>query len=139
MYLLDTNTVSEMRKAKSRRADVGVQRWIDEADLSLLYVSAITILEMEVGILLKMRKDAAQGQVLNYWLHGQVLPTFAGRILHVNTAIALRCAPMHVPVSTSRYDSLIAATALVHGMTVVTRNVKDFAPMGVKVLNPWEG
>jgi predicted nucleic acid-binding protein len=84
-----------------------------------------------------MQKDPVQGTMLDAWLHNRVLVEFAGRILSVDTDIALRCALLHVPKTQSYRDSLIAATALVHGMTVVTRNEKDFAPMGVRVVNPW--
>jgi predicted nucleic acid-binding protein len=138
MYLVDTNIISEMRMVQSGRGNPGVRRWSKETKEHLLYLSDISVLESETGILLMQRKDPAQAQMLRDWLYGQVLPSFAGRILGVNTEIALRCAPMHVPVMAPYRDALIAATALVHGFTVVTRNEKDFVPMGVKVLNPWE-
>jgi len=138
MYLVDTNVISEMRKVQAGRGNPGVRRWSKEVKEHLLYLSDISVLESETGILLMERKDLTQARLLRDWLHGQVLPSFAGRILGVNTEIALRCAPLHVPVTAPYRDSLIAATALVHGLVVVTRNVKDFAPMGVKVLNPWE-
>ena len=137
MYLLDTNVISEMRKVASGRVDLALLRWADGVDGRKLYLSSITILEMQTGILRKSRKDAAQGRVYEQWLHDQVLEQFAGRILAVDVTIALRCARLHVPVTVAYNDALIAATALVHGLTVVTRNVKDFEPMGVKVLNPW--
>lgn len=138
MYLLDTNVISEMRKAQKKRADPGVQRWSNGAKASSLYLSTITILEAETGILLLKRKNPAQAEVLREWLHDHILPGFSGRILAVDAEVALLCAPLHVPVTAPYRDALIAATALTHGLTVVTRNVKDFAPMGVKVLNPWE-
>jgi predicted nucleic acid-binding protein len=138
MYLLDTNVISELRKAAAGRADASVQRWADATDAAALYLSAITLLECEVGVLRMIRKDPAQGEILRRWLNDWVLPSFAGRILVVDSGIALRCAALHVPVNVSYRDSLIAATAMVHGMTVVTRNVSDFAPMGVAVLNPWK-
>jgi predicted nucleic acid-binding protein len=137
MYLLDTNVISEVRKAQKKRADPGVQRWSDRAKGSSLYLSTISILEAETGILLLRRKNPAQAEVLRQWLHDRVMPGFAGRILGVDAEVALRCALLHVPVAAPYRDSLIAATALVHSLTVVTRNVKDFVPMGVKVLNPW--
>jgi toxin FitB len=139
MYLLDTNVISEMRKSQKKRADPGLQRWSDRAKGSSLYLSAISLLELETGILLMERKDPAQAEVLREWLHSRILPGFAGRILGVDVEVALRCATLHVPSTPPYRDSLIAATALVHGLTVVTRNVKDFERMGVKVLNPWEG
>jgi len=137
MYLLDTNVISEMRKMGTRRADPVVQRWVDRTSVFDSYISAISILEIETGIQLLMKRDPAQANVLWKWLHGHVLPSYDGRIISVDTIVALRCAKLHVPVTMSYMDALIGATALVQGMTVVTRNVKDFEPMGVKVLNPW--
>lgn len=71
-------------------------------------------------------------------MDGHVLPAFAGRILAIDSSVAQRCAALHIPNPRSDRDSLIAATALVHGMTVVTRNLNHFQPMGVTVLNPWK-
>jgi hypothetical protein len=139
MYLLDTNVISELRKFGTRRTEHALQRWAGRLSPDKAYLSAISILEMQIGTLRRMRKDQLQGEVLREWPHEQVLPSFADRILVVDAAIALRCATLHVPATVSYNDALIAATALVHGLTVVTRNVKDFAPMGVPVLNPWEG
>jgi predicted nucleic acid-binding protein len=136
MFLLDTNVISEMRKIQSGRADLRLSRWIQSVRSDDFYLSAITIFEMEVGVQLMMRKDPAQGRFLWDWLHAYVLPSFATRILVIDAEVSLRCAALHVPVTAPYHDSLIGATALVHGMTVVTRNVKDFVPMGVKVLNP---
>jgi predicted nucleic acid-binding protein len=138
MYLLDTNVVSELRRAKSGKADKHVTAWADRVSASSLYLSVITILELEMGVLLVERRDPAQGTLLRTWLDAQVLPAFAGRILAIDTAVAQRCAKLHVPDPRSDRDALIAATALVHGMAVVTRNVADFAPIGVELFNPWE-
>ncbi|HEY0229087.1 MAG TPA: type II toxin-antitoxin system VapC family toxin, partial [Mycobacterium sp.] len=101
-------------------------------------LSAITLLELELGVLRMERRDAAQGARLRTWLDHHVLPSFADRILAIDAAVALRCAALHVPDPRSDRDALIAATALVQGMTVVTRNVADFAPTGVRVVDPWE-
>ena len=95
-------------------------------------------MEIELGALLIGRRDPAQGAVLRGWLEDRLLPTFASRILPVDTIIARRCARLHVPDPQPERDAMIAATALVHGMTVVTRNVADFKPSGVPVLNPWD-
>ncbi|MEV4778770.1 type II toxin-antitoxin system VapC family toxin [Burkholderia sp. LMU1-1-1.1] len=139
MFVLDTNVVSELRKVRLGKADVNVTAWSDTVDASDLFVSAITIMELELGVLSVELKDATQGAVLRSWLEQQVLPEFAGRTLPVDTAVAQRCARLHVPNRRGKRDALIAATALVHGMTVVTRNVTDFKPTGVSLFNPWEG
>ena len=138
MYLLDTNVVSELRKAKAGKADKNVNAWADSVSATSLFLSAITVLELETGILLLERRDPTQGAVLRTWLNSHVLPAFSGRILAIDVAVAQRCAKLHVPDPRADRDSLIAATALVHGMTVVTRNVADFEPTGVEIFNPWK-
>lgn len=138
MYLVDTNVVSELRKVQSGRAAPGVVAWSEGTPAGSMFLSAITVLELELGVLAVARRDGASGEVLRTWLEDRVLPAFKGRILPVDTAIARRCAALHVPDPRSERDALIAATALVHKMTVVTRNVRDFEPMGVEVLNPWD-
>ncbi|WP_420230840.1 type II toxin-antitoxin system VapC family toxin [Pseudomonas sp. ABY48] len=136
MFLLDTNVISELRKSQ---ADKNVQAWARSVPAPSLYVSAITVLELETGVLRFERKDPTQGRRLRAWLDNHVMPAFAGRILPVDRAVALRCARLHVPDRSNECDALIAATALVHGLTVVTRNVSDFQSSGVAVLNPWVG
>ncbi len=138
MFVLDTHVVSELRKVRAGKADAAVAAWAQSVDAADLYVSAITILELELGVLAIERRDATQGALLRAWLEQHVWPEFSGRTLPVDTAVALRCARLHVPDPRGERDALIAATALVHGMTVVTRNVADFRPMGVGLLNPWE-
>ncbi|MCU7816909.1 MAG: type II toxin-antitoxin system VapC family toxin [Candidatus Thiodiazotropha sp. (ex Rostrolucina anterorostrata)] len=138
MYLLDTNVISELRKAKSAKADKNVVTWANSVSATRLFLSVITVLELETGILLVERRDPRQGAMLRSWLNSHVLPAFSGRVLVVDTAVAQRCAKLHVPDPRSDRDAIIAATAMVHDMTVVTRNVDDFAPMGVDILNPWE-
>jgi len=137
MFILDTNVVSELRKVRLGKADKRVARWADSVAAADLYLSVVSVQELEVGILLVERRDAAQGAILRTWLDDYVLPAFAGRILPVDVEVARRSAGLHVPDPKPVRDSLIAATALVHGMTVVTRNVDDFAPSGVLLLNPW--
>ncbi|WP_210279960.1 type II toxin-antitoxin system VapC family toxin [Methylorubrum thiocyanatum] len=137
MYVLDTCVVSELRKVRSGRADPGVAAFEKTVDASALFLSAVTILELELGILALERKDAAQGSVLRAWLEKNVLPEFSSRTLPVDVAVARRCARLHVPDRRSERDAFIAATALVHGMSVVTRNVADFEPTGVAIINPW--
>lgn len=138
MFLLDTNVVSELRKVRLGRADANVAAWAQSVDAADLFVSAITIMELELGVLSMERKDGQQGALLRLWLEQQVLTEFAGRTLPIDTAVAQRCARLHVPDRRGERDALIAATALVHGMTVVTRNVEDFKPTGVLLTNPWE-
>ncbi|MCY3775882.1 MAG: type II toxin-antitoxin system VapC family toxin [Candidatus Aminicenantes bacterium] len=137
MYLLDTNVVAELRKAQSPKVDRNVLAWSNSVPVSSLHLSAITVMELEMGILLVARRDPAQGTILRTWLDGHVLPTFLDRILPVDTSVARRCARLHVPDPRPDRDALIAATALVHGMTM-TRNVRDFIPTGVETVNPWE-
>ncbi|EDR6860378.1 type II toxin-antitoxin system VapC family toxin [Salmonella enterica] len=138
MFVLDTNVVSELRKARTGKIDPNVAAWAESMDAADLFVSSITIMELELGILSVERRDAVQGSVLRSWLEQHVLPEFSGRTLPVDTAVALRCARLHVPDKRGERDALIAATALVHGMTVVTRNVADFEPTGVQIINPWK-
>lgn len=138
MYVLDTNVVSELRPRRNRESNPHVIAWARGVSPSSLYLSVICVFELQMGILQKQRSDAAQASVLRTWLEDYVMRSFSGRILPVDIDIALRCAVLHVPNPCSYRDSLIAATALVHGMTVVTRNVADFARTGVQTLNPWE-
>jgi toxin FitB len=136
-FVLDTNVVSELRKIRSGKAEPRVVAWAQTVDAADLFVSAITILELEQGILSMQRKDPVQAAMLRAWMDQQVLPEFASRTLPIDTAVAQRCARLHVPDKRGERDALIAASALVHGMTVVTRNDADFAPTGVLVFNPW--
>ncbi|PIQ38301.1 MAG: VapC toxin family PIN domain ribonuclease [Lysobacterales bacterium CG17_big_fil_post_rev_8_21_14_2_50_64_11] len=137
MYLLDTNVVSELRKIRLGKADAHVATWADSVDADDLYLSVITLQELEIGVLLAERRDPSQGAVFRAWLDAHVLPAFNGRILSVDIAVAQRSARLHVPDQRPIRDALIAATALVHGMTVVTRNASDFEPTGVAIVNPW--
>ena len=138
MLLLDTNVISELRKVGDGKADTNVVAWLSSVDATTCYLSAVTLMEIELGILRIERRDPAQGARLRAWMDQRILPEFAARTLPVDTAVALRCAPLHVPDPRPERDAFIAATALAHGMTVVTRNVADFAPTGVPLLNPWD-
>ena len=133
MYLLDTNVVSELRKP---RADRHVKRWVESVPAGNVYLSVVSVLELEMGVLQVERRDARQGAVLRMWLEGHVLPAFPERVLPIDTALALRCARLHVPNRMAQGDALIAATALVHGLIVVSRNTSDFEPAEVRLLNP---
>jgi toxin FitB len=136
MYILDTNVISELRKG--RKAERSVRMWAQTLPAADLYLSVVSILELEIGILLVERRDQKQGAILRAWMDGHVLPSFLGRILALDTVVAQRCALLHVPNPRADRDALIAATALVHGMTVVSRNVSHFQGTGVGVLNPWQ-
>jgi predicted nucleic acid-binding protein len=138
MFLLDTNVISELRKAGDGKADVNVVAWLSRVDATSFYLSAVTLMEIELGILRIERRDPAQGARLRAWMDQYIMPEFADRTLSVDTIVALRCARLHLPDPSPERDAFIAATALVHGMTVVTRNVGDFAPIGVPLLNPWD-
>ncbi|MGX9762166.1 type II toxin-antitoxin system VapC family toxin [Pseudomonas shahriarae] len=135
MYLLDTNVISELRKPQ---ADKNVVAWAKTVAAPRLYISAITLKELETGVMRMERRAPAQGKVLRTWLKRHVMPAFDARILPIDAAVALRCASLHVPDRANEGDALIAATALVHGLTVVTRNVADFQSSGVKLINPWD-
>ena len=134
MFLLDTSVVSELRR---RQADPNVAAWARSVALPSLFLSAITIEEIEIGVMLAERRDPRQGAVLRAWLETQVLTSFADRILPVDVTVARRSAAIHVPDPRPIRDGLIAATALVHGLTVATRNTADFDPIGVPTTNPW--
>lgn len=136
MFVLDTNVVSELRRLD--KAHPTVAAWAATVPLADFFLSAITILELELGALSVGRRDKAQERVLRVWIDEQILPNFEGRIFVIDTAVAMRCARLHVPDPCAERDALIAATALVHGMTVVTRNLVDFEGMGIKLLDPWE-
>ena len=139
MYLLDTNVVSALRRANpSDSRYLKIRAWVDGIAATDLFLSVITVLEIEIGILRVRRRDAAQGTALRAWLDRQVLPAFVDRILPVDLAVAQMVAQLHVPDPRPERDALIAATALVHRLAVVTRNVADFRPMGVPLLNPWD-
>ncbi len=136
MFLLDTNVISELRRPD--KANLNVVAWANTIPAASFFISAISVLEIELSALLIARKDTAQGAVLRAWIDQQVLPRFDGRVLAVDTAVAQRCAQLHVPDPRAERDALIAATAMVHGLTVVTRNIADFESTGVALFNPWE-
>lgn len=134
MFLLDTNVVSELRK--TTRAEPNVRAWASGYSPDLFHLSTMTLMELEIGVLRIERHDKPQGNRLRHWLQ-QVVAQFDGRILDININVARACAELHVPDPRPERDALIAATALVHGLTVVTRNTPEFEPMGVVLLNPW--
>jgi predicted nucleic acid-binding protein len=137
MFILDTNVVSELRKIRMGKAHPNFGTWAVSVDAGSLYISAITVFELEIGVLQVERKDPQQGAMLRTWLDTLVIPEFNGRIFPVDAAVARRGARLHVPDPRAERDAFIAATALVHGMTVVTRNIADFEATGAKIFNPW--
>jgi predicted nucleic acid-binding protein len=139
MFLLDTNVISELRKIESGRADAAVSAWATRHRAAEFFLSALTLMEIEIGVLRIERRDPKQGSRLRAWMEKSVQAQFANRILPIDEAVALRCARLHVPDPRSERDALIAATALEHGLTVVTRNTADFEANGVRLLDPWLG
>jgi predicted nucleic acid-binding protein len=135
-FLLDTNVISELRRPE--RAAPSVREWVAEQAPEALWCSVVSAIELEIGALQMLRRDPVQGRMLRTWIDGMDLPRFAGRIIPVEIDVALRCASLHVPDPMPDRDAYIAATALVHDLTVVTRNVRDFQGTGVRMFNPWE-
>jgi predicted nucleic acid-binding protein len=135
MFIFDTNVVSELRRPE--KAHKKVRAFSDATPIANVFLSTITLLELEFGALKIERRDKDQGKVLRTWIEDYILPQFKGRILSIDTAVARACARLHIPNPRAERDAFIAATAIVHGMTVATRNVADFAGTGAKLLNPW--
>lgn len=134
--LLDTDVVSELRKPESR-AHPAVRSWAQRQRTSELFLSVISVMEVEIGVGRVERRDTRQGAVLRRWLEQDLLPAFAGRLLPVDLAVARRAAGLYVPDPRPERDVLIAATAIEAGLTVVTHNVSDFAALGVDLVDPW--
>lgn len=138
MFVLDTNVVSELRKLRAGKANSGVAEWATAVAPSLMFVSAITIHELEHGVLLAERADPPKGELLRRWLDVGVMSVFDRRVLPVDTHVARRAAALHVPDPAPFRDALIGATAMVHRMTLVARNTRGFTRFaGLDVLDPW--
>lgn len=135
MYLLDTNVVSALRVR--REANEPVWNWASSTETSTQFLSVISVLELERGTVQLERRDSAQGAILRAWLDDQVMPAFADRVIGIDSTIARLCARLHVPDRKPERDAFIAATALVRGYAVVTKNARDFQGAGVKLINPW--
>jgi predicted nucleic acid-binding protein len=135
MFLLDTDVLSASRRPD--KAHPRLAAWITTTSATELFLSVVSLLEIRTGSLRIGRRDPAQGSVLDTWIFNQVLPQFGGRIIAFDEEIALRCAALHIPDPRPEHDAMIAATALVHGLTVATRNTVHFARMGVPLFNPW--
>jgi len=134
-FVLDTNVVSALRV---RGRNPAVEAWSSSVPLVDQFVSATTIAEIERGVVAKERTDHAQGEVLRRWFEERVLPAFAGRVLSFDLAAARVLASFRVPEHAPLDDALIAAVADSNGMTVATRNMRHFEPLGVACIDPWE-
>ena len=137
MYLLDTNTISELRKVAIGKGNTAVAAWAARQDFRDCHTSAVVMMELERGVLSMERKDATQGEVLRTWLDQKIKRDFKERILAIDATTAGICARLHIPDRSPENDAWIAAQAIQHGLTVVTRNEKDFAELGVQVWNPF--
>lgn len=138
MFVLDTNIVSELRKVRAARTSHVFAKWAERTDLAKAFLCPATIMELEIGILRLERKDPKQALVLRQWLSASVLGQFRNRILPVTAEVAQRAAYLFENTNAQSYpDALIAATAYVHNMAVVTRNKNHFAGAGVKIIDPF--
>ncbi len=134
-YLLDTNVVSALRV---RGRNPSVQAWAASVPVANQFLAAITIAELERGVVAKERSDPTQGEILRHWFDGRVLPAFAGRVLRFDLPAARILATYRVPEHAPLGDALIAAIAETHDMAVATRNTRHFEPFGVRCLKPWD-
>ena len=138
MYLLDTNIISESRKLGTYRIDPRAARWFAQVDVETTFISAMTIFELERGVRQMERRDVTQGSALRRWLDDQIMTTYENRTLPLSRAVAQICASLHIPDPKSERDAWIAATAIDAKLTLVSRNVQDFANMSVDLINPFE-
>lgn len=138
MYLLDTNIVSELRKLETGKIHPQVYRWIKSNGFTHTYISAVTLAEIQTGILSLARKDKAQAASLDNWFANRLLSAYRTRTLSVDTEVALICAQLHIPTKRPINDAYIAATAIAHNLTLVTRNVRDFQGLPLMLENPFE-
>jgi len=137
MYLLDTHVISELRKAKAGRCDSGVARWAAGVARQNLYMSAISLLELENSVAKAERRDRLQAAPLRAWLDDQVMKAFDGRILPVDAGVVRKRAALSHAESKNERDALMAATAQVHGLVLVTRTPGAFKSARLKLFNPW--
>lgn len=139
MFVLDTNIISETYKLTRNRANPHFTTWINQQKIEQLYTTSITMMEIDMGILrLEHRNDVKQAMLLRQWFEKKVLPVFDGRILDFDTPSALICSHFHVPNPRTERDAMIGAIAKSRGFLMVTDNVKDFKPLGIELLNPFE-
>lgn len=138
MYLLDTNIISELKKLDSGKIHPQVQRWAYSINLMQTKISVVSITEIRTGILSLARKGQAQAASLDNWFTNRLLPAYRTRTLSVDTEVALICAQLHIPAKRPINDAYIAATAIAHNLTLVTRNVRDFQGLPLMLENPFE-
>ena len=138
MYLLNTNIISELQKLDSGKIHPQVQRWAYSINLMQTKISVVSITEIRTGILSLARKDQAQAASLDNWFTNRLLPAYRTRTLSVDTEVALICAQLHIPAKRPINDAYIAATAIAHNLTPVTRNVRDFQGLPLMLENPFE-
>jgi toxin FitB len=139
MFLLDTNIISESRKLGTSRIDPRAALWFAQVDVETSFISAMTLFELERGVGQMERRDAKQGAVLRRWLDDQIMTIYENRTLPLSREVALICAGLHIPDPKSERDAWIAATAIDAGLALVSRNRGDFAHMGVRLINPFDG
>lgn len=135
-YILDTNAISEYRKLNNNKAHPNFIQWQRNINLNDLYLTTITIMELNIGVLRLAKKDKPQSKQL----HHKIIPAFRGRILEFDIHSALICSELQVPDPRSERDAMIAAIAIANNHQVVTRNIKDFALMNIndKLINPFD-
>ncbi|WP_298047215.1 type II toxin-antitoxin system VapC family toxin [uncultured Cardiobacterium sp.] len=138
MYLLDTNIISELKKLDSGKIHPQVQRWAYSINLMQTKISVVSIIEIRTGILSLARKDQAQAASLDNWFTNRLLPAYRTRTLSVETEVALICAQLHISAKRPINDAYIAATAIAHNLTPVTRNVRDFQGLPLMLENSFE-
>ena len=138
MYIVDTNVISELRKANSGRADPAVVGWANSVVPTDLFLSAVAIFELEMGILKIAGRNDDHYRRLSAWFSGHIMSTFANRILPIDENVALLFARIMTPRTRPYRDALIAATAQHHGYAVVTRNIRDFIELPMRAINPWD-
>ena len=138
MYLLDTNIISELKKLDSGKIHPQVQRWAYSINLMQTKVSVVSIIEIRTGILSLARKGQAQAASFDNWFTNRLLPAYRTRTLSVDTEVALICAQLHIPTKRPINDAYIAATAIAHNLTPVTRNMRDFQGLPLMLENPFE-
>ncbi len=137
MYLFDTNIISETRKVRQNKADKRLSAWLKTVPKESFYTNVVVLMELERGILNIARKDSQQADRLEDWYQTAVNAMFAERVLPIDKITASICAALHIPDRAPENDAWIAASAIQHNLTLVTRNVQDFQHPHLQVFNPF--